>query len=216
MFSHWRWTYQKIDGSDSSADKGSLPGTRRDKRETFRKYTLVAAATITGIAFLTAAVLSYFILSNPSQKDYEIGPCGNSSAEALARGCSFDQLMWAWYPRYCPHYANAEYLEAEPDQPWRFFVDPYKKTVASEQDWVNALDNRAPVYGERREHLTHCVYMFLSLGQIIRDGTRYTPRQVDYEHLEHCAGLLLDNLRESSDWYQIQTKAPHVFYDQDC
>ena len=221
MFTQRRWTYREVDNIDPANEKPSASSNSENPAVLYRKSTVVAAATLVGIAFF-AALSSYQAFASkgvaipPSQKTPITGPCGNSSAEAHALGCTFDQLMWAWYPPHCPHYANDEYLHAEPEQPWRFYTDPYKKTLASGEDWVSALDNKVPVWGERREHLTHCVYMYLSLGQIIRDGTRYTPRQVDYEHLEHCASLLLESLRNDTDWNQIQTKAPHVFYDQDC
>lgn len=215
VFSQRRWAYQHLDDTHSLDEKLESSSEKGKVAQPYRTAAIVATTLIFGTAIPIALAL-YFIFASRSRYSQSIGPCGNSSAEALARGCSFDQLMWAWYPKHCPHYANEEYLRAEPDEPWRFYIDPYKKRIASEEEWVNALDNKVPVYGERREHLTHCVYMYLSLGQIIRDGTRYTPRQVEYEHLEHCAGLLLEGLRNDTSWHQIQTKAPHVFYDQDC
>ena len=219
MFTQWQSTYQKVHSTDTISGKPSLSIDSGSPTALYRKSTVIVAtaASLIGIALLAAlgsyqAFLSKEAVVPPPQKAQETGgPCGNSTADAHALGCTFDQLMWAWYPPYCPHYANDQYLSAEPDQPWRFYTDPYKKTVASGEDWVSALDNKIPVWGERREHLTHCVYMYLSLGQIVRDGT-----QVDYEHLEHCASLLLEALRNDTDWDQIQTKAPHVFYDQDC
>ncbi|KAK1991310.1 hypothetical protein LX36DRAFT_590781, partial [Colletotrichum falcatum] len=53
--------------------------------------------------------------------------------------------------------------------------------------------------GERREHLTHCVYIFLSLGQIIRDSTLYPPQLVAYRHLKHCANIILKSIRRDKD-----------------
>ncbi|KAK3179427.1 hypothetical protein OEA41_005549 [Lepraria neglecta] len=204
-----------VDDTNRLDEKHNSSSETEKIAQPYRKATIVAATLIVGIAMPITFAL-YYIFASRSGYSQFTGPCGNSSVEALALGCSFDQLMWAWYPKHCPHYANEEYLQAEADEPWRFYIDPYKKRIASGEEWIDALDNKVPVYGERREHLTHCVYMYLSLGQIIRDGTRYTPRQVEYEHLEHCSVLLLEALRNDTNWYQIQTKAPHVFYDQDC
>jgi hypothetical protein len=71
-------------------------------------------------------------------------------------------------------------------------------------------------YGEQREHLTHCVFMFLSLGQILRDGGKHTPKQVEYKHLDHCANVLLETLRKNNNWYDVATFAGPVSFDQNC
>ena len=72
------------------------------------------------------------------------------------------------------------------------------------------------VYGERREHVTHCIYNFLSLGQIVRDGTRYTSKLVGYKHVHHCAMLVLDIVRKEKEWNDVQTLVGTVSYDQSC
>lgn len=139
--------------------------------------------------------------------------CGNSSDEAAALGCTWDQLTWSWYPPTCPHYANQEFLAAER---WKFYTDPLGKNEAVGESWVNALDNKQDLWGERREHRTHCVYMFLSLGQIIRDKTPFPPKLVEYEHLKHCADLILEALKKDKEWTSIDTKVGKASYDQHC
>lgn len=101
-------------------------------------------------------------------------------------------------------------------QEWRFYSNPYTKEVVSGENWTKVLDNEFRVYGERGEHLTHCVYMFLNLGQILRDGGRYTQKHVDYLHIHHCSTLLLEALRKDDRWDKIESKAGWVSYDQDC
>ncbi|KAF2636766.1 hypothetical protein P280DRAFT_384334, partial [Massarina eburnea CBS 473.64] len=139
--------------------------------------------------------------------------CGNSSAEALALGCSWDQLTWSWYPPNCPHYANDDFMAAEQ---WRFYLDPEGKKEATGEDWVKGLDNNLDLFGERREHLTHCVYMFLSIGQILRDKTPYSTKLGEYEHVEHCAQIMLDALRQDKHWNHMETSTGMVSYEQSC
>lgn len=128
-------------------------------------------------------------------------------------GCTFDQLTWAWYPPSCPHYANEEFINAEN---WVYYDDPHKKVPATSKSWTRALNNQQDLWGERREHLTHCVYVFLSLGQIIRDGTPYAPRLVRYEHLQHCAKIVLEALRESPRWHDLETLVGQTSYEEFC
>jgi hypothetical protein len=225
MFTQWRWSYRKVD-TDSLED-GECEKPAEEAQEQSRSTRLVTTSTV---IFLVAIVtIPIFILlgiyqlnaSNDDVAGYyddqsSSSPCGNSSTEALARGCSFDQLMWAWFPKHCPHYANDEFLTAEPEQPWRFYPDPHNREPVVGGDWVKVLDNEIMVYGERREHLTHCVYMFLTLGQIFRDEGRYTPKHIQYEHIHHCTNILLEALRKDDNWYGIETYAGPVSYDQTC
>ncbi|KAH7386597.1 hypothetical protein BKA64DRAFT_546491, partial [Cadophora sp. MPI-SDFR-AT-0126] len=141
--------------------------------------------------------------------------CGNSSAEARSLGCSFDQLMWAWYPPSCPHYANEKFVAAEPGKPWRYYDNLYhgKAVFAEDDNWAEILDSGVQLWGERREHLTHCVYMFLSAGEIIWGGGKYVPKLVSSEHFEHCVAILLDALRQDSTWFNIETSVPRPSFE---
>lgn len=139
--------------------------------------------------------------------------CGNSTAQALALGCSFDQLMWAWYPPGCPHYANYDYLQAGD---WNFYLDWEGTQVAGPSEWPRALDNEIVLWGERREHLAHCVFMMLSVGQALRDARPISTRLMDYGHLEHCSRLLMDAIKHDPHWNDMETKAPPVNYGVSC
>ncbi|KAJ5113793.1 hypothetical protein N7456_002327 [Penicillium angulare] len=210
-----RHGYEKVEVEVESASEKRSSNQGPSKRN----YIILSIAIFFfgSILFSLIGLYQYLATRNlPKSGAQASNPCGNSTAEALALGCKFDQLMWAWYPAHCPHYANDEFLNAEPERPWQFYINPYTRQVANDEEWVDAMDNKVRIYGERREHLTHCVFMFLSLGQIIRDGTKYTPRQVEYPHLEHCAELLLEGLKNDTHWYDVQTQAPHVLYNQDC
>ena len=124
--------------------------------------------------------------------------------------------MWSWYPSHCPHYANDQFLQAEPERPWQFFVDPYTKDVADEAQWNKALSNELDLYGEKREHLAHCVFMFLSYAQIVTTKGSYVQKFMEYEHAEHCAELLLETLKKDDTRYDVGTSAGPVSFQQDC
>ncbi|KAM4063787.1 hypothetical protein HRG_006898 [Hirsutella rhossiliensis] len=140
--------------------------------------------------------------------------CGNSSREAVERGCSFDHLTWAWSPPGCPHYANDEFISV---QNWTYYLDGLGKEVAVGENWSKALDNEIRLYGQRGEHLTHCVFMFLSMAQIIRDNaSQITPKLKEYEHAHHCAYFLLEAIQKDERWERIETRVPKVNYNQHC
>lgn len=141
--------------------------------------------------------------------------CGNSSAQAQELGCTFNQLMWTWLPPNCPHYANDLFMSAE-EQPWVFYEDLEQTRVVEGDSWKQVLDGELRVFGERREHVTHCVFLLLSLAQILRDGTPYYEKLVDYEHSEHCANMLLEIVRKEPGWNDLQTIGGTVSFDQHC
>jgi hypothetical protein len=126
IFSQLKPSYRRVgtESLEGGADDEKEPGTCENCRLLVggpRNIFLYVITTIFGVAMLVTLVLYQFKFSNtkkPSQS--HTNTCGNSSSEALSLGCSFDQLMWAWHPKQCPHYANDEYLNAEPENPWKF------------------------------------------------------------------------------------------------
>jgi len=78
------------------------------------------------------------------------------------------------------------------------------------------MNNEIHLYGERREHITHCVYLMLSVAQVVRDGTPYAKKLVEYEHLAHCAKLMLKSLRRDKGWNSMDTLVPFVDYGVSC
>jgi hypothetical protein len=110
-------------------------------------------------------------------------------------------------------YANDKFLGAEE---WVYWEDLEQTKPVGEDVWAEVLDGERMIFSELREHATHCVYYFLSVSQVIRDGTGYYDKMVNYEHHEHCANMLLGLLRQLPDWHQLNTLAGTVSFDQYC
>lgn len=175
-----------------------------------------------GVFLLAALFLSaasgiwVFVGSHGDANSAELPPldfCGNSTSEALSRGCSFDYMMWSWYPPHCPHYTDNLFRAAE--------SFPYYKTLQDTEpiesrDLFTVIENQGSVWAVKGEHLTHCVYMLLAQGQIIRDGTGFAPILVEYEHLEHCAEFLLESVRKDDEWLHKNALTPRPRYNQLC
>ncbi|KAK4032615.1 hypothetical protein C8A01DRAFT_20321 [Parachaetomium inaequale] len=139
--------------------------------------------------------------------------CGSSAAEAIASGCTWDQLTWSWYPPRCRHYANDEFLAYHD---WKFWIDPFRTQEVVGENWTLALDGKKHIWTQRGEHLTHCVFFLLSAGQAARDGTPLSPRLREYEHMHHCAYFLLDVIRRDADWESIDTSNCKVSFEEHC
>lgn len=225
----WAWSYEQISADNQAHD--SLESHDQDTKVDFdslaqhperstTRLSKSASVLVLSIILASALVLVVLVSLVASRKAHQntlahkgTRHCGNSSAEAVSLGCTWDQLSWSWLPPGCPHYANEEFMRAED---WKYYTDPLGKQEAIGALWTHALDNHVELYGERREHLTHCVYMFLSLGQIIRDGTPYHQRISSYEHVHHCSGILLEALRQDPNWHNMETSTGRVSYEEHC
>lgn len=122
-------------------------------------------------------------------------------------------------------------MSAEPE-PWAYWNDLDRTTSVEGAAWEEVLDGERAVFGEKREHLTHCIYLSLSLAQLLHTGGAYWERLVDLEHHKHCARMLLKELRGSEGgkemgrrdveewgdgrWDGLQTFVGGANFDQDC
>jgi hypothetical protein len=68
--------------------------------------------------------------------------------------------------------------------------------VVGAAEWEEVLDGERAVLSERGEHLTHCIFMYVSLAQLLSSGGPYWKKLVGTEHHEHCAKMLLRELWE--------------------
>lgn len=198
-------------------------GHRHDNlRPSFSIRAFMVASSI-GLALILAVCLyslnliaASTLLNNEGQKA-DSRPvhrvCGNTAVEARLLGCEFDQLTWAWLSPSCPRYASQEFVNADDFQ---YYSDPSNRVIVSAEDWERALDNGVPLYTERREHLSHCVYTFLSLAQIVRDGTQTHPKLSSYEHIEHCAKMVMESMKRDKDWNTVDADMGDVSYDEGC
>lgn len=139
--------------------------------------------------------------------------CGNTAAEARALGCTLDNMTWSWLSPSCPRYASVEFEQVED---FVYFSDPVSRIAVSGEDWEKAINNEIPLYTERREHVSHCVYTFLSLAQIIRDGTETYPKLSSYAHMEHCVAVVMESLKRDKDWRKIDADMGEILFDEGC
>ncbi|KAB5540215.1 hypothetical protein GE09DRAFT_1061980 [Coniochaeta sp. 2T2.1] len=199
-----------LDNPEHGPALSRLPGLNKDTR---RKLFIIACVsglvlTIFGAIFLSKTHHP----SVPSEPLADTSICGKTAAEARNAGCSWDQLMWAWYPPNCPHYANDAFLSADN---WKFFSDPWG-TEATDLEWEKGLNNELQLFSRHGEHLTHCLFFFLSVGQVLRDGTPATPKLRNYEHLQHCVKMIPPVVRSHANYSLINTKTPAVSYEEYC
>jgi hypothetical protein len=159
--------YQKVDTGDVKEEalhytnedelSGIFTLPRKPLPFTTRTLFVLLTSIFAFVLLLALGIYDMYLSKSDVPTATNTHLCGNSTAEALALGCTFDQLMWSWYPPGCPHYANDEFMNAEPENPWVYYVDPVKKIPLPEKTGPRLWTERYR-YGERNESTRRTVY----------------------------------------------------------
>lgn len=173
----------------------------------------VGAMSLLILAFFGVMTFYEATIGNTSMHDNNPRPCGNSSTEARANGCVFNQLTWSWIPKSCPSYADQDFKEY---RDWKYYADLKGEVEANSDIWEKVYNNEMPLYTVKGEHMTHCVHLLLSMAQVVRDDSPTIPKLREYGHIKHCADHLLMKLSMLPDFDKIGTKTPLVSYEQNC
>ncbi len=180
----------------------SLPKARASWWPSRRDCILVAVAGV------LAGLLTFLAVRGPwpwpRQTAHVRQDCGNSSAEALAQGCTFDPLTFTWLPARCPRDMLNEFLDYSGREPWKYWMDK-AGTVPVRDDYQEVLQGTW-YWTTNAEHLTHCVFMVLRYYKITERGETPDRLTMSYGHTKHCLMLLLDIAETSWPyWNTINT-----------
>jgi hypothetical protein len=230
MKSFWKHYYGKLGDDTSDTDSPEEQGKliekdQHDLRHRFAAKTHAITFAFT-LGFASALILTIILggiiysFSHAHSTSSDENPkivrkCGHTAAEAMALGCTFDHMTWSWLSPKCPRYASDDFLAAE-EKPWNYYQDPDNRVLVSKENWTLAMDNQIRLYTERRERITHCVFTFLNLAQIIRDGKETHPKLSSYGHIKHCAEVTLESVRRDREWWKVDADMGKVSFDEGC
>lgn len=228
-----RSLYAPIDASDDDERLNDplIVGVPRTKNKTVRSWMIVAlTAAILSTLFVTLLVLKPSLATTDSNQQcpdhYDLdqisttdadadhqrlslgsddaSPCGHSRAEALAAGCVFDMLSYAWIPPDC--YDAALTAEFEGLSDWRYFS---QKDSASPQipHAVVALGEHHHLFVTWEWHLRHCTYIWKRyMRATLPDGPMHSVDNVTVSdaHTLHCERLILR--KDPPDLQKVNTR----------
>jgi hypothetical protein len=128
--------------------------------------------------------------------------CGNTTAEAEARGCAFDILSHNWVAPPClDPLTEAEYRAyvSSPERmlgAYPYFLDKEGTQHISDERTFALLANGptladAHVHTTREEHLAHCSFLLRRTHRAAQGLVHLNDENVQFWHTEHC----LDELR---------------------
>lgn len=139
-------------------------------------------------------------------------PCGNTTAEARARGCEFDLLSYSWLPQKClDRETSAEFRDwvMSSDRrhgSWPFFTDEKLTNPVPDEDALSERTMPVFTWTTWEEHLGHCVFLGRRIQRSISGGFGVDPHQGNYEHTAHCTKEVLKGIEED------QSQNPNISY----
>lgn len=118
-----------------------------------------------------------------------VAPCGNSSAEARARGCHFDNISFAWVHEKC---FDGELAHSFRDTKFKWSLGPEGQQPISQHE---AFSGDYPiVFASWGYHVRHCTWLWRKMHRAILGEGRATLDGItsDYMHTSHCETMLID------------------------
>jgi hypothetical protein len=181
---------------DASLDD-QLFGTRTTlhllSRSSFWKSPKTLAAAITSLVSILAFILMYLYLASQPFPIEAATPIdhtqerGRTSRQAIAHGCTFDQLSMLWMPPEVSRIGTAEFLNLGGPTGWQYWAD-----MAGQHPISNISMHTTVHWTTQREHLAHCAFHFLRVSDALRGRGTYDVKVFNQEHNKHCAMMLLN------------------------
>lgn len=78
---------------------------------------------------------------------------------------------------------------------FEYFSGLKDSIVIGDENGAEAINNEIPLYTEWREHVSHQVYNFSSLAQVIRDSMKMHPSLNSHEHIRFSVEVPIESLR---------------------
>jgi hypothetical protein len=134
------------------------------------------------------------------------GDCGNSSTQAMSRGCTFDILSFAWLPPAChtseDHKDGEEFINLHP---WIFeYPDGREVGVDELRKGEHSL-----VFTSWEWHFAHCTFLWRRLHRKVGKGEKVDTYIGGLGHTEHCMKEVLQALESGHDTgTRVWTKFP--------
>lgn len=187
------------------AEIGELRASRLSARR-WRFISLLFLATTLSLGLLlllisakTKTVLPALPISGESLA------CGDSTATALARGCTYHSLSHAWLSEHC-NVINATdaVISALNYEPCRFWLDAAGEKEIKEDDW-NFLETGTELYTTQSHHVSHCVYLLAqSAAALMHGGAMVEENARKWDHIQLCIETILHATRRLPDWNKIK------------
>ncbi|KAG9246877.1 hypothetical protein BJ878DRAFT_565388 [Calycina marina] len=196
---------QSLDSLDFDFQDGKLLETtamdntpsRTDAKRQKRQCRYPTCTQLLIIALLAlVAILLPLSISRADRHDkistgIEFGTCGTNRTTAIANGCIFDNLSYAWARPACHHASLLKTLQS------RHEIKYYYSSTLSPENRIpiqEIMDGKhVSAWAEQEQHPIHCAFMLSKLHEAFMNGGPTDNLVREEDHTAHCTQILLDN-----------------------
>ncbi|KAJ9606025.1 hypothetical protein H2200_009874 [Cladophialophora chaetospira] len=116
--------------------------------------------------------------------------CGSTPTEAVARGCSFDTLSFAWQTPECyDAELMAEWESTVRSNGWQYYADKAGKRPVP---YETAFRGTYNLWVEWDLHIMHCTYMWRQMHRAFALTGFIDSHLSSYNHTLHCQKVLIE------------------------
>ncbi|KAI1310392.1 hypothetical protein F5Y03DRAFT_392330 [Xylaria venustula] len=175
-------------------DNNLIPRTRRPSSWSLKALRVAKDLTSIGLSLFTIAVVYHLLRLSP---DVSPSPkscnCGNSTAEAVARGCEYDELGAAWLPAHCIDRELLNVFHESGDGPgghWQYWSDVnHTHSMTLEEVGSLADDVGSRFYTTFQWHKSHCFFYLWKIQRSRSTGVTVEARYDNERHTKHCGEM---------------------------
>ncbi|OAA77853.1 hypothetical protein LEL_04676 [Akanthomyces lecanii RCEF 1005] len=115
--------------------------------------------------------------------------CGNSTADAKARGCQFDVLSFLWVPEPCFDAETAAAYQRAVN--WHGYNDAEGKEMLDLAAMAERVEP-GKYYTTAKEHAVHCAYVWQKQHKgYLKGGLYLDDNSASFHHTRHCSEVLM-------------------------
>ena len=109
--------------------------------------------------------------------------CGNTSAEAMAKGCRIEPMMYGWVPPECFYDDLSDQYHVYTDRKW--YED---RNLQHEVEPSRMLAGELPMVYTTGYHSAHCLFMWRKMARAVNHRvTLLDNKALSLHHADHCA-----------------------------
>ncbi len=182
----------------------SDPGNQNHASTSPRRYKKILPFLLISIlALFVGASVMFIVLHNTPSLLHAFQDnsfhCGNTSAEAISRGCTFDPVTVEWLPKVCPRDALDDFLRSSGrDEGYRYWFDEAGTDEIEGYEALSKIDGRY-YWTTQREHVAHCKYMILRSYYVMARGDMVNSLSQLEHHWRHCLDYEMEVDKEKDD-----------------
>lgn len=161
-----------------------------------RRETWIFAGMAILILFLVAALASVIHFSQGTASESsrhrvdigtdEVHDCGHSPAEARAKGCHIEPMLYGWVPDACFYPSLSADFDALSDRQWYADINMTEPLTAS-QMWQAEI----PHVFTHSYHAEHCLFLWRKLAWAVEKQVAWIDsKAMDIHHTNHCSDLV--------------------------